>query len=241
MRPSSDVAVARATSRSSASAAGDGAGSMQPWPAGRTGSTCRSTRADRPAVEIVIESARARHRRLAVDASASRAPIAPRRPSGRVATPAYRMSTMDLGLTGARALVGGGSGGLGGAIAAALRAEGAQVGLVARPSDRLDERGGPARRARGPGRPVDARRPGRAVAARRRGVRRARPAGRQLRRPAARTIRRPRRGRLAGRHRRHAVERDPSPAGGPAASARRVATRPSWSSCRARRASRSRG
>ena len=45
---------------------------------------------------------------------------------------------MDLGLDGARALVGGGSGGLGGAIAAALRAEGAQVGLAARPSDRLD-------------------------------------------------------------------------------------------------------
>ena len=45
---------------------------------------------------------------------------------------------MDLGLDGARALIGGGSGGLGGAIAAALRAEGAQVGLAARPSDRLD-------------------------------------------------------------------------------------------------------
>jgi 3-oxoacyl-[acyl-carrier protein] reductase len=45
---------------------------------------------------------------------------------------------MDLGLAGARALVGGGSGGLGGAIAATLRAEGATVGLIARPSDRLD-------------------------------------------------------------------------------------------------------
>jgi 3-oxoacyl-[acyl-carrier protein] reductase len=45
---------------------------------------------------------------------------------------------MDLGLTGARALVGGGSGGLGGAIAAVLREEGAQVGLLARPSERLD-------------------------------------------------------------------------------------------------------
>ena len=44
---------------------------------------------------------------------------------------------MDLGLTGARALIGGGSGGLGGAIAATLRAEGATVGLVSRPSDRL--------------------------------------------------------------------------------------------------------
>ena len=47
---------------------------------------------------------------------------------------------MDLGLTGARALVGGGSGGLGGAVAAALRAEGATVGLVARPSERLEAR-----------------------------------------------------------------------------------------------------
>jgi 3-oxoacyl-[acyl-carrier protein] reductase len=45
---------------------------------------------------------------------------------------------MDLGLAGARALVGGGSGGLGGAIAAALADEGARVALVARPSDRLD-------------------------------------------------------------------------------------------------------
>jgi 3-oxoacyl-[acyl-carrier protein] reductase len=45
---------------------------------------------------------------------------------------------MDLGLTGARALVGGGSGGLGGAIAEILRAEGAMVALTARPSDRLE-------------------------------------------------------------------------------------------------------
>ncbi len=44
---------------------------------------------------------------------------------------------MDLGLSGARALIGGGSGGLGGAIAQTLRAEGAQVGLVARSSERL--------------------------------------------------------------------------------------------------------
>ena len=44
---------------------------------------------------------------------------------------------MDLGLTGARALIGGGSGGLGGAIAATLRAEGAAVGLISRPSERL--------------------------------------------------------------------------------------------------------
>ena len=46
---------------------------------------------------------------------------------------------MDLGLDGARALVGGGSGGLGGAIAATLAGEGARVALVARPSERLDD------------------------------------------------------------------------------------------------------
>jgi len=37
---------------------------------------------------------------------------------------------MDLGLDGARALIGGGSGGLGGAVAAALTGEGARVALV---------------------------------------------------------------------------------------------------------------
>jgi len=45
---------------------------------------------------------------------------------------------MDLGLRDRRALIGGGSGGLGGAIAEVLRAEGVAVGLAARPSDRLD-------------------------------------------------------------------------------------------------------
>lgn len=45
---------------------------------------------------------------------------------------------MELGLRDRRALIGGGSGGLGGAIAAVLREEGATVGLAARPSDRLD-------------------------------------------------------------------------------------------------------
>jgi len=45
---------------------------------------------------------------------------------------------MDLGLGGARALVGGGSGGLGGAIAGALRDEGARVGLIGRPGEKLD-------------------------------------------------------------------------------------------------------
>jgi 3-oxoacyl-[acyl-carrier protein] reductase len=45
---------------------------------------------------------------------------------------------MDLGLDGARALIGGGSGGLGGAVATALTGERARVALVARPSERLD-------------------------------------------------------------------------------------------------------
>jgi len=45
---------------------------------------------------------------------------------------------VDLGLQGSRALVGGGSGGLGAGIATALAAEGASVVLAARASDRLD-------------------------------------------------------------------------------------------------------
>ncbi len=48
------------------------------------------------------------------------------------------MGRMELGLTGARALVGGGSRGLGGAIAEALAAEGAQVAVVSRPGPGLD-------------------------------------------------------------------------------------------------------
>ena len=44
---------------------------------------------------------------------------------------------MDLGFTGARALIGGGSGGLGGAIAQALRDEGARTGLIGRPGEKL--------------------------------------------------------------------------------------------------------
>jgi 3-oxoacyl-[acyl-carrier protein] reductase len=47
---------------------------------------------------------------------------------------------LDLGLEGARALVAGGSGGLGGAVGDALAAEGARVALVARASDRLTDR-----------------------------------------------------------------------------------------------------
>jgi 3-oxoacyl-[acyl-carrier protein] reductase len=46
---------------------------------------------------------------------------------------------VDLGLDGARALVGGGSSGLGLAIGTALAGEGARVALAARPSDRLDK------------------------------------------------------------------------------------------------------
>jgi len=48
------------------------------------------------------------------------------------------MAPMDLGLTGARALVGGGSRGLGGAIATTLAAEGARVAIVSRPGPDLD-------------------------------------------------------------------------------------------------------
>jgi 3-oxoacyl-[acyl-carrier protein] reductase len=45
---------------------------------------------------------------------------------------------VDLGLDGARALVGGGSSGLGLAVGTALAAEGARVALVGRPSAKLD-------------------------------------------------------------------------------------------------------
>jgi 3-oxoacyl-[acyl-carrier protein] reductase len=45
---------------------------------------------------------------------------------------------MDLGLDGARALIGGGSGGLGGAIAETLAAEGARIGLIGRPGEKLE-------------------------------------------------------------------------------------------------------
>jgi 3-oxoacyl-[acyl-carrier protein] reductase len=44
---------------------------------------------------------------------------------------------MDLGLSGLRTLVGGGSSGLGAAIATVLAEEGARVAIAARPSDRL--------------------------------------------------------------------------------------------------------
>ena len=46
---------------------------------------------------------------------------------------------MDLGLAGLRALVGGGSSGLGAAIGTSLAADGVRVALTARPSERLDE------------------------------------------------------------------------------------------------------
>jgi len=47
---------------------------------------------------------------------------------------------MDLGLNGLRALVGGGSSGLGAAIATVLVAEGAAVGIAARHGERLETR-----------------------------------------------------------------------------------------------------
>ena len=46
---------------------------------------------------------------------------------------------MDLGLAGRRALVGGGSSGLGAAIATSLAGEGARVAVAARGSDRLEK------------------------------------------------------------------------------------------------------
>ena len=82
---------------------------------------------------------------------------------------------MDLGLTGHRALVGGGSGGLGGAIATALRAEGAAVALVARESARLTDQAARLEATRGPRRPLDAGRPGRRGDRRRGRARRPRP------------------------------------------------------------------
>ena len=45
---------------------------------------------------------------------------------------------MDLGLDGARALIGGGSSGLGLAVGTAIAGEGGRVGLVGRPSAKLD-------------------------------------------------------------------------------------------------------
>ncbi len=49
---------------------------------------------------------------------------------------------MDLGLSGLRALVGGGSSGLGAAIATTLVGEGARVAIAARPGDRLETQAG---------------------------------------------------------------------------------------------------
>src|SRR5690348_5166182 len=49
---------------------------------------------------------------------------------------------MDLGLEGARALVGGGSSGLGAAIGTSLAGEGARVALTARGGERLETRAG---------------------------------------------------------------------------------------------------
>ena len=120
-----------------------------------------------------------------------------------------------------------------------LRPRGARSGWSPGRATGSMPRAAAARRARGPGRPRDT---GRARGGRRRGrrrVRRPRPARRQLRRPAAGSVRGPRRGGLAARHRRHAVERRSGCCAPPCRTCARVATRPSWSSCRARSASRS--
>jgi 3-oxoacyl-[acyl-carrier protein] reductase len=54
---------------------------------------------------------------------------------------------LDLGLDGARALVGGGSSGLGLAVGTVLAGEGARVALAARPSERLDAASGAVERS----------------------------------------------------------------------------------------------
>ena len=59
---------------------------------------------------------------------------------------------MDLGLTGRRAVVTGGSKGLGKAIAAELLAEGAAVAICSRHADELEEAAAELRAAAGPGR-----------------------------------------------------------------------------------------
>ena len=114
------------------------------------------------------------------------------------------------------------------------------VGLTARPSDRLEAAAARLGALAVPADLVDAGRSGRRGRRGGRGVRRPRPAGRQLRRTAARPVRGPRRGGLADRHRRHAVERRSASCAPPCRTCARAATRRSWSSCRARRASRSR-
>ena len=140
----------------------------------------------------------------------------------------YHERRMDLGLTGHRALVGGGSGGLGGAIATALRAEGAAVALVARESARLTDQ---AARLDASAVPADLSTPDGPAAAvdRRRGrARRPRPARGQHRRPAARALRGPRRGRLGQGDRRHAPRARSGSSAPPCRPSARAATRPSW-------------
>ena len=81
---------------------------------------------------------------------------------------------MDLGLDGARALIGGGSSGLGLAVGTALSGEGARVALAARPSDRLDAAAAAVEGSVAVGVDLDERRrPGIGRAARGRNVRRA--------------------------------------------------------------------
>ena len=150
------------------------------------------------------------------------------------------MGGMDLGLTGARALVGGGSRGLGGAIAEALAAEGARVAVVSRPGAGLE-----AQAARLGGLAVgadlvDARRTRRRRSTRRSTPGRPGPARRQHRRsarPAAsRTWTKPTWLRAID-----GTLLAPCASSGPRSpTSARAAIRPSSSSCRAPSASRSR-
>ena len=148
--------------------------------------------------------------------------------SGRVAGYAVRVPTrrlsMDLGLNGRRALVGGGGSGIGAGIATALAAEGARVALIGRTADRVE---GEAAKLGGDGgrrRPLDARRRGDGRRRRRGGARWARPRARQHRRAGHRHDRQHDRRRVGDRRRRHAV-RGPAPdPRGAAAPARRART-----------------
>src|SRR6476469_2048202 len=81
---------------------------------------------------------RRRHRRPDNDPSDRHLSEPVRAAALRCRPPTDPRSDMDLGLDGARALIGGGSGGLGSAIGTILRQEGAQVGLVSRGGERLE-------------------------------------------------------------------------------------------------------